>query len=632
MQDSHSIPIQESSDSLPPLIIVQGFLSPASDWIWGPSFQDLFSQGEQSFRNQSQSSNSPESSRRRKIIFAPLGPCSSLHDRACELFYALKGGRIDYGKEHSLKHGHSRWGRFYSQALFKNFGPQNPAHFLAHSLGGNTIMKLQQLLREGFFDHVLQSPSAAALPEESILSITAVSSPFHGTPLVYILGSRALPYPSVRFLSLGNLLAKVVHVIAFLDGFAPERMSKPLRNVLDVYADAWHFAQSESVDDDASREETQSSNRGIYNLIKGSGKLMKQLWRSDWAEKDDCAPWDCTLWERERDAEVNGWANLSRRSSTSEERRQVKTFYKSYASFMTVPASKSSQDEVKSNWHETSLIKTPSHLFLSPLAFTANLIGTYDYSTSTPTPSFLPSSSSNSDLQLKALSHASEALKRKDFKEKPRVWETDSAYHSSTNSPSFLSPPRSQSPPPQLRSRFGTSGLNTPDLEWMEKAIDSKTSTLKLPSLLESWFANDGVVPLASQYHPGCCSPLHCQHSSGLPVVEDLWGEATSSTLIQNLSDSIGDHLPIPSFISSILPTSVKPAKSPRKTTSNLPKKFSKMTAIPNQWQVHHLSETSHTSIAPVWTGTEKQKAFWVGLGEWIAAVDEASGRVDMGP
>lgn len=35
--------------------------------------------------------------------------------RARELFYCLKGGRVDYGQEHSEVYGHSRFGRFYQQ-------------------------------------------------------------------------------------------------------------------------------------------------------------------------------------------------------------------------------------------------------------------------------------------------------------------------------------------------------------------------------------------------------------------------------------------------------------------------------------------------------------------------------------
>lgn len=34
------------------------------------------------------------------------GPVSSMHDRACELYYTIKGGRVDYGEEHSRECGH----------------------------------------------------------------------------------------------------------------------------------------------------------------------------------------------------------------------------------------------------------------------------------------------------------------------------------------------------------------------------------------------------------------------------------------------------------------------------------------------------------------------------------------------
>lgn len=35
---------------------------------------------------------------------------ASLHDRACEIFYSLKGGTVDYGEEHAREHGHDRYG------------------------------------------------------------------------------------------------------------------------------------------------------------------------------------------------------------------------------------------------------------------------------------------------------------------------------------------------------------------------------------------------------------------------------------------------------------------------------------------------------------------------------------------
>jgi len=44
------------------------------------------------------------------IIFPEISGVLSQHDRACELFYYIKGGRVDYGAEHSRKFGHNRYG------------------------------------------------------------------------------------------------------------------------------------------------------------------------------------------------------------------------------------------------------------------------------------------------------------------------------------------------------------------------------------------------------------------------------------------------------------------------------------------------------------------------------------------
>jgi len=42
--------------------------------------------------------------------------------RACELFYYLKGGTVDYGVERSEKYGHSRYGHTYHQGeMFLSF-------------------------------------------------------------------------------------------------------------------------------------------------------------------------------------------------------------------------------------------------------------------------------------------------------------------------------------------------------------------------------------------------------------------------------------------------------------------------------------------------------------------------------
>ena len=61
-----------------------------------------------------------------RVLVPDLGSLTSVHDRARELFYYLKGGRVDYGEEHSRMYGHSRFGRAYhrGQNLSTHFSPQ----------------------------------------------------------------------------------------------------------------------------------------------------------------------------------------------------------------------------------------------------------------------------------------------------------------------------------------------------------------------------------------------------------------------------------------------------------------------------------------------------------------------------
>ena len=74
------------------------------------------------------------SKKRREIIFARVGPANSVHDRACELFYSLKGGTVDYGEQHSRESGHNRFGRNYSVGLYPSWSVDHPLHLLGHSM------------------------------------------------------------------------------------------------------------------------------------------------------------------------------------------------------------------------------------------------------------------------------------------------------------------------------------------------------------------------------------------------------------------------------------------------------------------------------------------------------------------
>lgn len=131
------IPKAQLASEPVPLIVVEGFLGGAGAVLWGDFEQHL------------NCSSSPTGKRRviftrrdislyelsRGITCVPsVGPVSSLHDRACELYYALQSGTVDYGEDHSIIHGHSRYGRTNPKGLYPQWSRVHPLHFLGHSI------------------------------------------------------------------------------------------------------------------------------------------------------------------------------------------------------------------------------------------------------------------------------------------------------------------------------------------------------------------------------------------------------------------------------------------------------------------------------------------------------------------
>ncbi|KAF8898972.1 hypothetical protein BD779DRAFT_50376 [Infundibulicybe gibba] len=299
-----------TDDTSCPLVIVQGFLCPGAA-LWGNLDK---------FLNPS-SSGTP----RRRIIFAQVGPVSSLHDRACELYFALRGGTVDYGAGHSEVYGHARYGRTHSQGLYPQWSRHKPLHFLGHSIGGPTIVKLQDLMKTGYF-----GPDAHA---DMVLSINTISAPFRGTQLVYSLGERVDAAPAVRPLSIGSVIAKSVHLISFLSPLLPA--------ALDLHA-----------------ESRALSFRDISVPV-----FLKQLWRSDWAEGKDSTPYDVTFLSAD-ERELNG-----------EGRTNPNTFYRSHVASL----------DNRGGWRHLFL----RPFILSPWRISSWIIGTFDFQKLNPAPSFL---------------------------------------------------------------------------------------------------------------------------------------------------------------------------------------------------------------------------------------------------
>lgn len=237
---------------VPPLIIVEGFLGGSGAWLWG-DFASHLNAGV---------------SHPRKALFASVGPVSSLHDRACELYYAIKGGRVDYGQDHSECHHHLRYGRCIEHGLYPNWSTLQPLHFLGHSMGGSTIVKMQDLMKKGHF-------GSEAHPD-MVLSVNTISAPFRGSQIVYALGERTDAAPAVNPWSLGALLTKSVHIVSYLSPILP--------SFLDLHI-----------------ESRQLSFRDSTFL-----SLLQQLWKSDWAESIDATPFDVTFQAAEERETMNG--------------------------------------------------------------------------------------------------------------------------------------------------------------------------------------------------------------------------------------------------------------------------------------------------------------------------------------
>ncbi|KAK0466442.1 alpha/beta-hydrolase [Desarmillaria tabescens] len=305
-----------------PLVIVEGFLGGAGPFVWG-NFEHCLN---------------ASSSETRPVFFASVGPVSSLHDRACELYYQLMGGTVDYGEQHSKTHRHGRYGRKHRQGLYPQWSIDSPLHFLGHSMGGPTIIKLQYLLKQSYF-------GGRGHPD-MILSVTTISSPFRGTPIVYTLGEHIDAAPAVRPWSIGDLIAKFVHIIAYLKPLLPESL------------DIWH-----------------SECRSLsFHEIPFSG-FLRELWKSSWATSRDAAPFDVTFMAAdEREAKMEGEPNPG-------------TFYKSFAAFMTQ----------KDTTHTPAFKYSISVL---PVYLTYRLIAKFDLSSVLPVPSFLQGRDLDADTRM----------------------------------------------------------------------------------------------------------------------------------------------------------------------------------------------------------------------------------------
>ena len=185
----------------------------------------------------------------RRALFPAVGPISSHHDRACELFYLLKGGDVRYGEKHAKQHGHratiANW-RKARQRLYPEWDADHPIHVVGHSQGAPTIRVLQHLLdqKDFFRDEKGRSYNTDA---SWIRSLTSISGVLNGSLATYILGG-AMDSGRVQPYSLAAYAAKTIERIsrekdAFWQGV--------FQHVYNVDLEQWQTAQSGEVELDS---------------------------------------------------------------------------------------------------------------------------------------------------------------------------------------------------------------------------------------------------------------------------------------------------------------------------------------------------------------------------------------------
>ena len=213
-----------------------------------------------------------------RTIVAHVSPVASLHDRACQLYYALKGGRTFYGDHHSKCCGHAAHDRRVVGGEYPEWSSTNPIHFVGHSLGGNTIRYMCQMFKEGFFS---SKPGDAEQPSPRwIASITCICSPLNGAPVVYGLGGDVGGTEKVTWGSGGFGLSAAIAMVEGSKAIVPwdewcaKRSCRGVGALLD-FGLGHFFRQHERHYCDLDDESTLSSQP---TAAKGCASVLDMVW------------------------------------------------------------------------------------------------------------------------------------------------------------------------------------------------------------------------------------------------------------------------------------------------------------------------------------------------------------------
>lgn len=130
-----------------------------------------------------------------EVYLPGLGAFAPVWDRCCDLYAYIFGGTVDYGKVHSEKYGHARYGRTYPGVL-KDLGtPGDHAkvNLVGHSFGGPTLCLFSSLMEQGAADEIAGTPADELSPffkggqGHLLHTVTTLNGTNTGTTLVQML-------------------------------------------------------------------------------------------------------------------------------------------------------------------------------------------------------------------------------------------------------------------------------------------------------------------------------------------------------------------------------------------------------------------------------------------------------------
>ena len=147
---------------------------------------------------------------------ASVSPDGSAWDRACELYAQIAGLRVDYGKVHSARNGHSRFGQNYTgRPLIPSWDDNTRLILIGHSFGGTTIRLFASMLKNGSPEERVGTAEKELSPffkgglSHRVHSIIALASPMNGTSIYDMLRDPDFDREKVKTPWLSKVLARI---------------------------------------------------------------------------------------------------------------------------------------------------------------------------------------------------------------------------------------------------------------------------------------------------------------------------------------------------------------------------------------------------------------------------------------